>query len=84
MSARREYLIDEEVKRLRASLGNMPGKRVRAVTPVARRMLLDGAYWYNGRRRNPIAKSVGAGVYEIWIENEEERRAHGVSKDGAD
>jgi len=40
------------------------------VTAVARNILLEGVYFWNGRHCNPRAKSIGAGVYEVWLEEE--------------
>ena len=68
MNARRAFLIYEEATKLKNSLASLRGNRVRAVTVVAQRILLDGAYFYDGHYCNPKAKSLGAGVYEIWLE----------------
>lgn len=69
MSARRTFLIREEVTRLQNLLGNnYPGYKVRAVTPVTKQLLLDGPFMFNGRMRSPKVKSIGAGVYEIWVD----------------
>jgi len=69
MTARQLALIRQEVKRLQEYLGATDSK-VRAVTAVTRHLLLCGAYIYNGRWCNPKTKSLGAGVYEIWLEAE--------------
>jgi hypothetical protein len=65
MSARREFLIKEEATKVKNNLGVAPDFEQRCVTVVAKRILLDGPYYYNGRRINPIGKSIGAGVWSI-------------------
>ena len=68
MTARRDFLIKEERERLQARLGDCKGLKVRCITVVARSILLHGDYFWNGRNCVPTAKSLGAGVYEIWLE----------------
>jgi hypothetical protein len=75
MNSRTHFLnvspqIKEEVIRLQNQLGAAPGVKVRAVTEVARSLLLAGRYGYDGRYCDPVAKSLGAGVYEIWLKEE--------------
>ncbi len=70
MNARTLYLIKEEVTRLQNQLAVSVGIKVRAVASVTRHLLLQGPYFYNGRRCNPKAKSLGAGAYEIWLDDE--------------
>ncbi len=71
MNARQLHLVIQERKKLQAQLGNTHiGFRVRCVTAVARNILLEGVYFWNGRHCNPKAKSIGAGVYEVWLEKE--------------
>ena len=70
MNARTQHLIKEEVTRLQNQLGAVPdGFKVRAITAVTRSLLLHGPYTYNGRLCHPKAKAIGAGVYEIWLED---------------
>jgi hypothetical protein len=71
MNARTQHIIKEEVTRIQNHLAaiNIPNFKMRAVTVVTRRFLLEGPYTYNGRMRIPKAKSIGAGVYEIWLED---------------
>ncbi len=70
MNARQAYIVVQERKKLQAQLGNGgPGFKVRCVVAVARNILLQGMYFYNGRNCNPIAKSIGAGVWEVWLED---------------
>lgn len=69
MNARRDFLIREDAKRVTEALGSFPQSEQRCVTAVARRVLLDGPYFYNGRQINPVGKSIGAGV---WIIKHEE------------
>ena len=69
MTARRDFLIKEERERLQTQLGaHYSGFKVRCVTAVARSILLHGSYVWNERTCNPVAKYMGAGVYEIWLE----------------
>lgn len=65
MGLRSTYLIAEAARRLKDNLGAMPTSEQRYITAVARKVLLDGPYFYNGRYINPIGKSIGAGVYSI-------------------
>lgn len=44
------------------------GYRVRATTNVARELLLHGDVIKGGCVRKLMAKSCGAGVYEVWLE----------------
>lgn len=72
MNARQLHVINEERKKLQAQLGNgYPGFKVRCIAAVARNMLLQGTYFWNGRNCNPIVKSIGVGVYEVWLEEPE-------------
>lgn len=69
--AQRALLINEEKKKLQTQLGStFRGFRVRCITAVARSILLHGNYSYNGKTCVPKAKSLGAGVYEVWLEDE--------------
>jgi len=69
MTNRQLYVIQQEKKKLQELLGSsIPGRVVRCVTAVARSILLEGPYFYTGRILKPKAKSIGAGVYEIWVE----------------
>ena len=71
MNARKVHLVIEERKKLQVALGSsFSGYKVRCVTAVARNILLQGRYQLNGRSCNPVAKSIGAGVYEVWLEEE--------------
>jgi len=65
MNARTSFLIKDEALRVKNALGAVPGSAHRCVTAVAKRILLDGAYFYNGNHINPVGKSIGAGVWEI-------------------
>ena len=69
MNARQMFLVVQERKKLQMQLGSgMPGFKVRCVVAVARNILLEGSYLFNGKSCNPIAKSIGAGVWEVWLE----------------
>ena len=71
MNARQVHLVNQERQKLQAQLGDAYiGFKVRCVVAVARNILLQGVYFYNGRNCNPKAKYIGAGVYEIWLEKE--------------
>ena len=65
MGNRKDYLIREEANRVKSALGAIPSSKNRCVTAVAKRVLLDGSYFYNGKHINPVAKSIGAGVWEV-------------------
>lgn len=49
-----------------------PATEQRAITKVTKRILLDAPYLLNGRSWNVKAKSLGAGVYKLTLEKEEE------------
>jgi len=75
MNARTFQLIKLEVARIQHVLGStFRGNKVRAITAITRHLLLQGPYSYNGRQCNPKAKSIGAGVYEIWLDDEKENQ----------
>ena len=65
MTARRDFLIMEERNRIVAYLSGMPDAKIRAVTAVARSVVLNSPYTYNGNFFDITAKSLGAGVYEL-------------------
>ena len=65
MNARQSYFIMEDAKRVKNALGTYPSSSQRCVTAVARRILLDGPYFYDGKHINPVGKSIGAGVWVI-------------------
>jgi hypothetical protein len=65
MNTRQLFLIGEETKRVKDALGAFPGSEQRCVTAVARRVLLNGPYFYDGKHINPVGKSIGAGVWAI-------------------
>jgi len=64
MSSRREFLIVEEWRKIVARLGSTRQPQ-RAITAVARRVILNSPYTYNGVFFNVVGKSLGAGVYEL-------------------
>ena len=70
MNARQAYLVMEDAKRVKNALGACPSSTQRCVTAVARRVLLDGPYFYDGKHINPVGKSIGAGVWAIMHEDE--------------
>ena len=65
MNARTSYLVDQDVARLKNALVASPGSEQRCVTAVARRVLLNGPYYFEGKPINPVGKSIGAGVWAI-------------------
>ena len=64
MSAYTPRFLKEEAQQVQASLGSTLLPQ-RCITAVARRVFLDGPYFWNGRHINPVGKSLGAGVWEI-------------------
>jgi hypothetical protein len=63
--------IDREVSNLQAVLATRHiGYKARTTRAIAHELLLRGWYMYNGQGCNPIAKSVGCGVYEISLKQE--------------
>ena len=71
-AAHKSNAIRLEADRIKNHLGSVYlGFRCRAVEKVARRIMFDGDYWYNGKRCAPLIKSVGAGVYDVWLVEKE-------------
>ena len=64
MNAARAYWILEEVRKLQAEAGY----KARTTQPIAKQMLLNGDFFYNGNYLTPLVKSVGCGVYDVWVE----------------
>lgn len=64
MNTRTAHIVTKERDRIVARL-SIPGTTCRAIKVVVTRLLLDAPYCYEGRHINPIAKCIGAGVYEI-------------------
>lgn len=64
MTNRQLYLCKQECDKLVARLA-IPGAKCRAVQQVTRIFLLHAPYYCKGRHIDPVAKSLGAGVYEI-------------------
>ena len=63
--------IDTEVDRLQEVLGTRYyGFKTWTTQKVAKALLLRGWYLMNGKGCNPVAKSVGCGVYDVWLEGE--------------
>jgi len=68
MNPRKAHLIREEQRRIQVELANASfGHRVRCIISVARSLLLEGPYHYNGRWCEPQIKHLGAGVYDVWL-----------------
>ena len=72
MGSVRNHAIAEQIKRERKKIidgfANSPTNKYRAVTKVARAILLNGPYSLNGRMWEVKSKSLGAGVYELSME----------------
>ena len=68
--ANREAILREK-DRVLTSLINFPEVNVKAVTKVARTLLLNSPYMINGSLREIRAKSLGIGVYSITLERKE-------------
>ena len=60
--------IINEANRIIDRFASDSNSKSRAVTKVVRRIMLDGPYLLNGRMWDVKAKSLGAGVHELWIE----------------
>lgn len=61
--------IKQEVSNIQALLASRNnGFKTRTAHAVAKALLLHGWYLYNGLGLTPYAKSVGCGVYEVWVE----------------
>lgn len=60
--------IKNESKRIIESFAANPTSKHRAITKVVKRLLLDGPYLLNGRYWEVKAKSLGAGVYKLTLE----------------
>ncbi len=69
MTNRQLFLVKQEAEKIVAQLGR--GAKVRAVTMVAKYVLLNAPYFYNGNSVSPVAKSLGAGVWELRNEKEQ-------------
>jgi len=71
MNAKTAQLINSERARIQENLGQCAvGHKMRCVTAVARSLLLNGVYHYGGKFLNPKIKSLGVGVYEVWVEED--------------
>lgn len=66
MTNRQLYIISQERQKIVNNLGVCPSAVYRAVSAVARNVLLNGPYFYNGECFDIKAKSLGAGVYELF------------------
>jgi len=60
--------VETEKERIITLFASNPSGRYRAVTKVARTILLNGPYLLNGRRWEVKANSLGVGVYELYVE----------------
>ena len=65
--AQKQFQFNDAVDRVVAQLAGLrSGTKIRVVTAVAKSLLLGSPYWYNGCAIEVSAKSVGAGVWEVW------------------
>ena len=63
--------MSKEAKELYDSLGGYPGlRKVTATRKAVKELLLntDAQTFVNGRLWNIRSKSIGAGVYSVWLE----------------
>uniref|UniRef100_A0A6H2A363 Uncharacterized protein n=1 Tax=viral metagenome TaxID=1070528 RepID=A0A6H2A363_9ZZZZ len=58
--------LQKEVERIRESFAAKPELKHRATIKVTRILILNGPYVMQGRYRDINAKSMGAGVYELY------------------
>jgi hypothetical protein len=65
MGARRDYLVVQAATAIKERLGRNPESEQRCLTAVATVVLLGGPYTYEGKKINPVGKSIGAGVWAI-------------------
>lgn len=61
--------IGIEKDRIISMFASSPSSKHRAITKVTRKVLLDAPYLLNGSLWEVKAKSLGAGVYELSLEN---------------
>ena len=66
MNARTSFLIEEDARRIVETLITCPYARPRCVSAVAKRVILRGPY--AGGKVDIKAKSLGAGVFEMYRE----------------
>ena len=66
MNARTSFLIDREKERIVDVLITCPYARLRCVSAVAKRIILNGPY--AGGKVDIKARSLGAGVFEMYRE----------------
>jgi len=60
--------LSKEAREVQRHLGCFPWMTCRAIKSVTKELLLYGAFMFNGRSWTPLAKHLGAGVYEITLE----------------
>jgi hypothetical protein len=63
MNARKQFLIDEEVKKIQ--LQTAQGAEIRTTHSIAKQFLLNGNFFYFGALNEPKAKHIGLGVYVL-------------------
>lgn len=69
MNARQVHLLNENIYKARERLATLPpGQKIRTTSQVAKYILLQEGLSNNGRVFSTKGKSVGAGVYEVWLE----------------
>ncbi len=59
--------IAKEKNRILESFASYPQGEHRAVTKIAKSLLLNAPYLLNGQHWDIVAKSVGAGVYKLTL-----------------
>ena len=65
MNTRTQYLIHVERDRIVSLLGKFPTIPRRCVTAIARSLVLNAPYLWDGYMFDIALKSLGAGVYEV-------------------
>ena len=66
----KDMIIGDEVVKIKGRIGaSRFGVKFTTVHKVAKQILLDGWFTYDGRFIQPKAKSIGCGVYEVWAKN---------------
>ena len=62
-----QQFITKEKDRILAAFASDPSGEHRAITKVAKRLLLNAPYLLNGQRWDIVAKALGAGVYHLTL-----------------
>ena len=71
MAMAKQRQIVKEKERIINNFAASPTMKCRAVTKVTKLILLNSPYLLSGKYFEVKAKSIGAGVYELWLELKE-------------